>query len=162
MSELFHESEPNIECRPQNLKDTFHYPLLCPASWPPSYDSKKRIDTSRMLSPIEHNSESILNRNGSPLDCLHLALVCRYYFVWKRYENMSLCTVLLLRLLNMSMNKHLRCLYHDTMCYELNCLVVNFAHLCPHEKNFHCKCTLYLAILAMIQSALKFNCTSMP
>ena len=41
---------------------------------------------------IEQNSELILSRNNSPLDCLHLALAHRYHFVWRRHENMSLCT----------------------------------------------------------------------
>ena len=36
--------------------------------------------------------ESILGRNYSPLGCLHLALAYKYYFVWRKHENMSQCT----------------------------------------------------------------------
>ena len=50
------------------------------------------VNPPQKVSDIEHNSELILSRNNSPLDCLHLALVYRYYFVWRRHENMSPCT----------------------------------------------------------------------
>ena len=53
---------------------------------------QKRISTSLTFSYMEQNSQSILSRNGSPLDCSHLALAYRYYFVWWRHENMSRCT----------------------------------------------------------------------
>ena len=52
----------------------------------------KRIGTSWTVSHIEHNSESVLHRNYSPLDSLLLALAFRYHLVWRRHENISPCT----------------------------------------------------------------------
>ena len=53
-----------------------------------THPSKKQNGTRRAVSHIDHNSESILGRNDSPLSCLHLALAYRYYFVWRRHDNM--------------------------------------------------------------------------
>ena len=52
----------------------------------------KRIDTSRAISHIGYNSESILGRNVTPLSCLHLELAHRYYLLWRRHGNMPPCT----------------------------------------------------------------------
>ena len=41
---------------------------------------QKRIGTGRMVSHTWHSIEPILDRNDSPLHCLHCALVYRYYF----------------------------------------------------------------------------------
>ena len=65
---------------------TIVYNAITTRPWPTRL---KEIGISWMTSHTEHNSESILSRNDSPLDCLHLALACRYYFVWRRHENMS-------------------------------------------------------------------------
>ena len=54
---------------------------------------QKRTGTSWTASYSEHNNGSILNRNDSSLDCSHLAQAYRYYFVWRRHENTSPCTV---------------------------------------------------------------------
>ena len=50
------------------------------------------IGTSWAASHIGYNSESILGMDDSPLSCLHLALAYRYYFVWRRHDNMPPCT----------------------------------------------------------------------
>ena len=38
----------------------------------------------------EHNSETILSRNDSPSDCLHMTLAYKHHFVW-RSQNASPC-----------------------------------------------------------------------
>ena len=53
---------------------------------------QKHISTSWAVSHIGYNSESILDRNASPLDCLQEALAYRNHFVWRKHENMSPCT----------------------------------------------------------------------
>ena len=52
----------------------------------------KRSGTSWAVSQVGHNSESILGRNDSQMSCLNLTLACKYYFVWRRHDNMPPCT----------------------------------------------------------------------
>ena len=50
--------------------------VLTTRPWPTH--PSKRNGTSWTVSPIARNSESILSRNDSPLNCLHLALAYKY------------------------------------------------------------------------------------
>ena len=63
--------------------------VLTTRPWPVR---QKLIGTSLTVSHIEYKSQSILSRNDSPLDCLHLLLAYRYYFAWRRHGNISPCT----------------------------------------------------------------------
>ena len=56
--------------------------ILTTRPWPLR---QKRIGTSWAVSPIGYTSESILGRDDSPLDCLHLALAFRYIFLWRKH-----------------------------------------------------------------------------
>ena len=58
------------------------HPLLCWVSLPLGHDLsvKKWTGTSRMVSHNRHNNEPTLSMNDSPLGCVHLTVVYRYYF----------------------------------------------------------------------------------
>ena len=91
MSELLHEVnasvEPGTPATP--LAPTIVASVLTTQPWP---IRQKRISTSWSASHIGYNSESILSRNDTPLGYLHLALAYRYHFVWRKREDISLCT----------------------------------------------------------------------
>ena len=92
---VFHTMDANFNSGDPESHRQFCHPLLWPACQPLDHDPivKNRLTLTRWtVSYTSHNSESILDSNDPPLDCLHMALVYIYHFLWRRQENMFPCT----------------------------------------------------------------------